>query len=111
MIGQTLSAPWNEEQISDNAIYAGEGDINKGAFVYELRSSGVFTDAQGLTDAQITYKWRSYLNAFGSVNREKRVQSLHWEVSPFEGNVTVRLYDIDGLKKDNLTITEFVTNS
>lgn len=107
MVGQTLSTPWVEKQLQDNFIFAGEGDPAKGAYVYQLRAPKSYTDMQGSVDADVVAKCRTFLNAFGAPNLEKRLQSIHYEASPFAGDVTIRLYDINGLIVDNLEMTEF----
>ena len=106
MIGQTITRAWVENQQGDNKIVGGEGDAAKGAFVYEMRVPGAFTDAQGSVTTPITLIYQTNFKDFGVPSREKYIQSVHMDLNQFTGTATLDLLDLDGTIASNLPITE-----
>ncbi len=106
MTGQSLACTWVENQQGDNRMMAGEGDINRGSFIYQIRVPSRFTDAQGITDTPITMTYQTNFKSMGSPSREKYVQAIQYDLNSFAGTATVDLLDLDGTLASGLPIDE-----
>jgi hypothetical protein len=106
MTGQSVGRVWVENQNGDNAVYGGEGNPSTGAFVYQLRVPGLFTDAVGLADNPIARRYQTPYPAFGYPSRQKYVQSINFDLYMPTGTATCNLYDIDQTIATDVAITE-----
>jgi hypothetical protein len=104
MIGQTVGRVWVENQQGDNKLMGGEGNASTGAFVYQLRVPGKFTDAIGLVDTAIDMSYQTPFKSFGVPSREKYVQAVHMDLNAFSGSATLDLLDLDGTLASGLPI-------
>lgn len=109
MTGQTIGQVVVENQQSDFAMYGGEGNDSTGAFVYTMRVGGLYTDAVGTTDNNISMVYQTHYSSFGSPTLLKYVRSVHFDLSYTTGTPTVSLYDIDGTSLTSQAI-DTVTN-
>lgn len=96
MTGQSLSRCWVGNQQGDNLVFGGEGNPSTGAFVYQLRVPGRFTDAQGLADIPIQMSYQTPFKSFGTPSREKYIQAIHLDMNSYSGQATLDLLDLDG---------------
>ena len=94
MTGQTVGRAWVELQNGDNALYGGEGNSSTGVFVYQLMVPNVFKDAVGATDTNVAYEAHTYFKGFGSLGREKYLESLEFDTNTFTGAATVDVLDL-----------------
>ena len=104
MTGQTLSRCWIANQQGDNKVFGGEGNPDNGAFVYQLRVAGRYTDAVGDADNAISMQYRTPFKDFGTPSREKYVQAIHLDMNSYSGQATLDLLDLDGTLASNVTI-------
>ena len=107
MIGQNLRRVWLEDQLSDNAIYGGEGRAGSGAWVYRLSTPGIYTDFSAGVSQNYTFRWRSFFHDFGAPDVEKRIRAIFFDMREFVGNANINLDDIDGQKISNAGIVQF----
>lgn len=106
MTGQTVSRMWREDQQGELNLRGGEGNPDTGVFVYNMLETGVFSDAVGTVDTDITMVYQSYFKSFGAFSREKYLRSLNFELRNFAGSPTVDLYDLDGVIVSGVPIVE-----
>jgi hypothetical protein len=104
MTGQTVGRAWVENQQGDHRLVGGEGNSATGAFVYQLRVPGRFTDAVGLVDTAVTMAYQTPFKSFGVPSREKYVQAVHMDLNSFSGSATLDLLDLDGTLASGLPI-------
>lgn len=104
MTTQSLSRVWVGNQQGDNLVFGGEGNAANGAYVYQLRVPGRFTDAQGSSDLPIQMKYQTPFKSFGSPSREKYVQAIHLDMNSYSGQATLDLLDLDGTLATDIPI-------
>ena len=104
MTTQSLSRVWVGNQQGDNILFGGEGDPANGAFVYQLRVPGRFTDAQGTADLPIQMRYQTPFKAFGSPSREKYIQAVHLDMNSYSGQATLDILDLDGTLAEGVPI-------
>jgi hypothetical protein len=105
MTGQSISRAWAENQNGDNAIYAGEGNPLTGAFVYQLRVDGNFTDADGATVTDITRNYKTPFPSFGWPSRQKYLSHINFDLYQPTGSAICNLRDLDHTIATDLPIT------
>ena len=97
---QHITTVWVENQQGDNFLMGGEGDVDREAWVYQMRVTGKFDDDVADDELPVTGVYHTYFKDFGSSSREKYVQAVHFDINEYEGDVTV---DIKTLTEDLAT--------
>lgn len=105
MQGRTISRCWAEKQAGDNKLVGGEGNPTTGAFLYTLDASGVYSDAVGTSDNDISYQYQTYFKSFGSAGREKYIRSVEVDANQYSGSATMDVTDLEGASASDLAIS------
>ena len=107
MIGQSVGRAWVEDQQGEARTMGGEGNSSTGAFVYELRVSGETTDAVGTSTSDIEVSYQTSFKDHGVPWRQKYTQDVILDMTPYSGDVTIDIYDLDGPIATGLTVEQF----
>ncbi len=106
MVGHSLSRVWTELQNGDNTIYGGEGDPSVGAYIYQLRVPGDYTDSVGSADVAITRNFQTGFPNFGWPSRQKYLSAINFDLYMPTGAATCTLHDLDHVIASDIEIRE-----
>ena len=95
MTGQSVGKVWVENQQGDFALYGGEGDSSKNAYVYQMRVPSRYTDAVGSADNAISMVYQTPYESFGSPSKLKYLRSIHFDLNYSSGTPTCDILDLD----------------
>ncbi len=104
MTGQSIGRCWAETQNGDNALYSGEGDPGVGAFIYQLRVPGDFTDAVGTADNAMARVSKTPFRSFDWPSRQKYLSVINFDLFQPTGSAICNLYDLDHTIATNIPI-------
>ena len=99
--GFTTSRCWAENQFSENALLAGEGNPDTGTFVYRLMQN-VEHDTVGTEQIDISYDYKTFYNPFGSPRREKYSPGIRFS-GKYDTPPLISLHDLDSTIVTGLT--------
>ena len=102
MIGQTVGRAWVENEQGDNQVIGGEGNADKGAFVYQLRVPNRFLDAVGFDDYSVVEAFKPCYKDFGTPARDKFIQSVHLFASSTGVPPTLDIEDLNSILASSL---------